>query len=123
METTFESIMAKRREEHEAKMREIQLKEAELQKQENMLKAEFKAGNRALNQLCNHPTAKSIANHRKQNAYNIKRYIGGKLSEWECPYLNCADAQVGFEIQEDKLVYHIEVPFKHSAYEDQLDLF
>ena len=123
METTFESIMAKRREEHEAKMREIQLKEAELQKQKNMLKAEFKAGNRALNQLCNHPTAKSIATQRKRNAYNIKRFIGGKLSEWECPYLNGAEAVVGFKIEDGKIVLNVEVPFKHSSYEDQFDLF
>ena len=123
METTYESIMAKRREEHEAKMREIQIKEAELQKQKNALKAECKAGNRALNQLCNHPTAKSIAAHRKQNAYNIKRFIGGKLSEWQCPYLNAAESVVGFEIKEDKIVFNVEVPFKHSDYEDQLNLF
>ena len=83
----------------------------------------FKAGNRAINQLCNHPTAKSIAAHRKQNAYNIKRFIGGKLSEWQCPYLNAAESVVGFEIKEDKIVFNVEVPFKHSDYEDQLNLF
>ena len=116
METTYQDIIAQKRAAYEAKR-------DELQKQLIELKERFDDERRTINNLCNHPTKKSIANHRKQNAYNIKRYIGGKLSEWECPYLNCADAQVGFEIQEDKLVYHIEVPFKHSAYEDQLDLF
>ena len=112
METTYEIIMAKRREEHEARMREIQIKEAELQKQKNALKAEFKAGNRALNQLCNHPTAKSIAAHRKQNAYNIKRFIGGKFSEWKTAWLDMENAGIGFEMKEDCIQFGITIPYK-----------
>ena len=116
METTYQDIIAQKRAAYEAKR-------AELEKELIELKERFDDERRTINNLCNHPTKKSIDAHRKQNAYNIKRFIGGKLSEWDCPYLNGADAVVGFEIKEDKLVFNVEVPFKHSAYEDQLDLF
>ena len=43
----LEGIFAQRRAEHEAKMRELQQQEAQIQKQRNILKAEYKAGNKA----------------------------------------------------------------------------
>ena len=109
---TLEQIMAKRREAHEAKMQEIQLKEAELKKQKNRLKAEYRAGNRALNEALNKPTAHSIASHRLRDAHNIKRMIGAQLCQWKSQYL-CADiAKIGFTMHDDRIEFAFTVPFK-----------
>ena len=53
----------------------------------------------------------------------MRRVLGGTLSEWQNPYLNGADATVNFNMEDDKIVFNITVPFIHSAYEDELDLF
>ena len=108
---TLEQIMAKRREAHEAKMQEIQLKEAELKKERNRLKAEYRAGNRAINKALNKPTQHSIASHRKRDAYNIKRIFGAQLKEWKSQYLDMENIGFGFEIKDDCIQFGITVPF------------
>lgn len=112
----FEQIMAKRREAHEAKMKELQLKEAEINKERNRLKREYHAGNRALNDALNKPTVHSVASHRKIDAHNIKRMLGKQLASFETQYLDTENAGIGFEIKDDCIQFGITVPFKqHNA--------
>ena len=123
MDNYFETIKEQRRARHEEKRHEIQKKEAELRKWKNRLKTEYRAGNRAINELMNHPTKHSVQSHRKRDAYNIKRVIEGKLAEWGKSHLEMENAVIGFNFEEGKVVFNITIPYKHSAYEDQLDLF
>ena len=122
METVLEKMMANRQKKHEAEMQEIEAQMVELRKLRNKKKQEFKAGNRALNELCNHPTAHSIASHRVRDAHNMKRYFGGKISEWQSKYLDCENAKIGFVLQDD-LQITITIPYKHADEEDALELF
>ena len=116
----FEEIMAKRREAHEAKMQEIQLKEAELKKERNRLKAEYRAGNRAINEALNKPTQHSIASHRLRDAHNLKRMIGANLCQWKSQYL-CADiAKIGFTMHDDRIEFAFTVPFRDETPEEIL---
>ena len=120
---TFETIMAKRREKHEAQMRDIEEQMKELQKKRNQLKQAFKAGNKAINVLCIQPTKHSIMAHRLRDAHNIKRVIDGQLKAWKSDYLDMEGTKVCFCRDNDIMNFVISVPFKHSPVEDQLDLF
>jgi hypothetical protein len=115
--------MAKRRQTHEAQMRDIEAQMVELQKKRNQLKQAFKAGNKALNDLCNQPTKHSIMSHRMRDAHNIKRVIGGQLKDWKSDYLDMEGAKVCFCRDNDIMNFVISIPFKHSPVEDQIDLF
>ena len=60
-----------------------------------------------------HPTTEhSIAAHRKKQAYNIKRYIGGKFSEWKTAWLDMENAGIGFEMKDDCIQIGITIPYK-----------
>lgn len=115
METYHEMIAAERK--------DYEAKRDELVKQLAELKQKFDDKRRVINDLCNHPTKHSIAAKRKADAYRMRRVLGGTLSEWQNPYLNGADSTVNFNMEDDKIVFNITVPFIHSAYEDELDLF
>lgn len=65
-----------------------------------------------LKQKYEHPTDHSIANNRKRQAYNIKRFIGGKLSEWRTAWLDMENAGIGFEMKEDCIQFGITIPYK-----------
>ena len=108
----LEVIFAQRREEHAAKMRELQLQEAQIQKQRNILKAEFKAGNKLLSALAT-PSANSIRNDRKRDGYKIQRIIHGMLEDFESKYHDPANAAIHFNIEEDgTMTIHITIPAK-----------
>ena len=57
-------------------------------------------------------TDHSIAANRKKQAYNIKRYIGGKFSEWKTAWLDMEHAGIGFEMKEDCVQIGITIPYK-----------
>lgn len=112
----LEQIMAQRREEHEARMRDIQQQEAELKKKRNQLRHEFKVGNRAINDALNKPTEHSIASHRLQNAHNIKRIIERQIKQWSSPYIDTENAGIGFEMKDDCIQFGITIRYKqHPA--------
>lgn len=57
-------------------------------------------------------TDHSVANNRKKQAYNIKRFIGGKFSEWKTAWLDMENAGIGFEMKEDCIQFGITIPYK-----------
>ena len=123
METNYLTILAEKRQAYEEKRAALEAQRADLDKELKQMKEKFDSDRQALNKLFNHPTKHSIAARRKADAHRIRRVLGGTLSEWQCPYLDGAMSSIGFTIEEDRLVFNIAVPFKHSLYEDQLDLF
>ena len=102
-------------EEEKARLEEIRDNAA---KELKILKEQFDDTRKTLNKLYNHPTKHSIANHRKRNAYGIKRYFGEILRSLNYPYLSGEQAEIAFTIENDHLRFVVAVPFKHSAYED-----
>lgn len=83
-----------------------------LQEQRKLAKHVFNMQKERLQQLFNSPTEHSIACRRKQNAYNLKRSIGGILSQWQSPVIDAQSAQVQFEMKEDHIAMSITIPFK-----------
>ena len=83
-----------------------------LQEQRKVLEQDFKERNKSIQERFNAPTEHSIACRRKQNAYNLKRSIGGILSEWKSPVIDAQSAQVQFEMKEDHISMSITIPFK-----------
>ena len=83
-----------------------------LQEQRKVLEQDYKERNRSLHELFNAPTEHSIACRRKQQAYNLKRSIGGILSQWQSPVIDAQSAQVQFEMKEDHIAMSITIPFK-----------
>lgn len=111
---------------YEAKRQELlKSAEAEMQAVEKVrqtlreLKARYKDERRVMNATQNHPTAESITNRRKKEAHKIRRRIGALLADWQCPYLDTdAKENIVFNLDDNKLVFTIRIPFIHSAYED-----
>ena len=83
-----------------------------LQEQRNLAKQVYKRQKERLQDLFNAPTEHSIACRRKQQAYNIKRSIGGILSQWQSPVIDAQSAQVQFEMKQDHIAMTITIPFK-----------
>ena len=83
-----------------------------LQEQRRMAEQDYKRQKESLNDLFNAPTEHSIACRRKQQAYNLKRSIGGILSQWQSPVIDAQTAQVQFEMKEDHIAMSITIPFK-----------
>ena len=83
-----------------------------LQAQRKVLEHDYKERNRSIHEQFNSPTEHSIACRRKQNAYNLKRSIGGILSQWQSPVIDAQTAQVQFEMKEDHIAMTITIPFK-----------
>lgn len=111
----LEVIFAKRREEHEAKMREIHAQEMQLQKQRNILKAEYKAGNKALDALKNGTPESCLLNHRKRVGFVLRHNIGKQVREFESKYYDTARAVTNFNIEEDgTMTIHITIPVKEQ---------
>ena len=110
----LEVIFAKRREEHEAKMREIHAQEMQLQKQRNILKAEYKADNKALDALKDGTPESCLFNHRKRVGYMLRYKIGKFLKEFTCRNLyDTTKAITNFNIEEDgSMTIHITIPVK-----------
>ena len=83
-----------------------------LQEQRNLAKQVYKRQKERLHDLFNAPTEHSIACRRKQQAYNLKRSIGGILSQWQSPVIDAQNAQVQFEMKQDHIAMTITIPFK-----------
>ena len=83
-----------------------------LQEQRKLVEEDYKKRRQAINQEFNKPTEKSVASRRRQQAFNIKRFIGGKLCEWESPVIDGTQAQVQFEMQEDQISMSVTIPYK-----------
>ena len=111
----LEVIFAQRRADHEAKMRELQIQEAQIQKQRNILKAEYKAGNRLLESL-KQSTPHSILNARKRVGYILRHKIGELLSEFACKkHYDTTQAVTNFNIEENgTMTIHITIPAKEQ---------
>lgn len=83
-----------------------------LKEQRKLIEQDYKKRNEGINALYNSPTEHSIASRRRQQAFNIKRFIGGKLSEWQSPVIDAENAQVQFEMKEDHIAMSVIIPFK-----------
>ena len=83
-----------------------------LQEQRRLAKQVYDKQKESLQQKFNSPTEHSIACRRKQQAYNLKRSIGGILSQWQSPVIDAQTAQVHFEMKEDHIAMTITIPFK-----------
>lgn len=110
----IEALQAQRRAEHEAKMQVLHAQEVEIQKQKNILKAEFKAGNKLLSALAT-PSANSIRNDRKRDGYKIQRIIHGMLEDFESKYHDPANAAIHFNVEDNgMLMVSIVIPAKEQ---------
>ena len=87
-----------------------------LQEQRNLAKHVYKRQKESIHDLFNSPTEHSIACRRKQQAYNLKRSIGGILSQWQSPVIDAQSAQVQFEMKQDHIAMTITIPFKHYEF-------
>ena len=83
-----------------------------LQRKLKKVKQDYKERNKRINEQFNSPTEHSIACRRKQQAYNLKRSIGGILSQWQSPVIDAQSAQVQFEMKQDHIAMTITIPFK-----------
>ena len=83
-----------------------------LQRKLKKIKHDYKERNKRINEQFNSPTEHSIACRRKQQAYNLKRSIGGILSQWQSPVIDAQSAQVQFEMKQDHIAMTITIPFK-----------
>ncbi len=83
-----------------------------LQEQRKLVEQDYKKRNEGIHEQYNSPTEHSIASRRRQQAFNIKRFIGGKLSEWQSPVIDAENAQVQFEMKEDHIAMSVIIPFK-----------
>lgn len=83
-----------------------------LQEQRKQEEHAYKERNKSIQEQFNSPTEHSIACRRKQQAYNLKRSIGGILSQWQSPVIDAQSAQVQFEIKQDHIAMTITIPFK-----------
>lgn len=118
MEQNYLTVLAEKRQAYEEKRAELEAQRTALGNELKALKTQFDDERKTLDRLYNHPTKHSIAVHRRRNGYAIRHYFAELLKQLPFPYINGEEAKVGFNIEEDKLTFSVEVPFKHSAYED-----
>ena len=89
--------------------------DAEIQRlkvQLRLAEQDYKERNKRIQEQFNAKTEHSIACRRKQQAYNLKRSIGGILSQWQSPVIDAQSAQVQFEMKQDHIAMSITIPFK-----------
>lgn len=108
----FREALATSREIFEKRVSCIDEEIQRLKVQRRMAEQDYKSQKEALQQLFNSPTEHSIACRRKQQAYNLKRSIGGILSQWQSPVIDAQSAQVQFEMKQDHIAMSITIPFK-----------
>ena len=84
----------------------------QLQEKRKFFEHAYKERNKSIYERFNSPTEHSIACRRKQQAYNLKRSIGGILSQWQSPVIDAQSAQVNFEMKQDHIAMTITIPFK-----------
>ena len=108
----FRDCLAVSREIFEKRVSCIDEEIERLKVQRKQAEQDYKERNRSIQERFNSPTEHSIACRRKQNAYNLKRSIGGILSQWQSPVIDAKSAQVHFEMKEDHISMSITIPFK-----------
>lgn len=108
----FRECLATSREIYEKRVSCIDAEILRLQEQRKVLEQDYKERNKRIQEQFNAPTEHSIACRRKQQAYNLKRSIGGILSQWQSPVIDAQSAQVQFEMKEDHIAMSITIPFK-----------
>lgn len=108
----FREALASSREIYEKSVSVIDADIKQLQEQRKLLERNYKICKESILKIFNAPTEHSIACRRKQNAYNLKRSIGGILSQWQSPVIDAQSAQVQFEMKEDHIAMSITIPFK-----------
>ena len=108
----FREALAAKREAFEKRVFCIDLEIERLKRKRKNIVQDYKSQKDALHDLFNAPTEHSIACRRKQQAYNLKRSIGGILSQWQSPVIDAQSAQVQFEMKEDHIAMSITIPFK-----------
>ena len=110
----YNELMAARKADYEAKMRDIQERENALRLERNKLKADFHSGNRAINETFREMVftekgwRKRILNH----AHNLHRIFTSILHDQNHGggYFDKDNTCVQFKIEEDKVVFTIEIP-------------
>ena len=108
----FREALAASREIYEKSALCLDLEIKRLQRKLKKIKQDYKERNKRINEQFNSPTEHSIACRRKQQAYNLKRSIGGILSQWQSPVIDAQSAQVQFEMKQDHIAMTITIPFK-----------
>ena len=108
----FRDCLAVSREIFEKRVSCIDAEIERLKVQRRLAEQDYKRQKESINDLFNSPTEHSIACRRKQQAYNLKRSIGGILSQWQSPVIDAQSAQVQFEMKEDHIDMSITIPFK-----------
>ena len=108
----FREALAANREIYEKSALCLDLEIKRLQRKLKKIKQDYKERNRSIQEQFNAPTEHSIACRRKQQAYNLKRSIGGILSQWQSPVIDAQSAQVQFEMKQDHIAMTITIPFK-----------
>ena len=111
-EQEFREALAANREIYEKSALCLDLEIKRLQRKLKKIKQDYKERNRSIQEQFNSPTEHSIACRRKQQAYNLKRSIGGILSQWQSPVIDAQSAQVQFEMKQDHIAMTITIPFK-----------
>ena len=108
----FREALASSREIYEKSVSVIDADIKQLQEQRKLLERNYKICKESIQKIFNSPTEHSIACRRKQQAYNLKRSIGGILSQWQSPVIDAQTAQVQFEMKQDHIAMTITIPFK-----------
>lgn len=108
----FRECLAVSREIFEKRVSCIDEEIERLKVQRRLAEQDYKERNKSIQEQFNSPTEHSIACRRKQQAYNLKRSIGGILSQWQSPVIDAQSAQVQFEMKQDHIAMSITIPFK-----------
>lgn len=108
----FRECLAVSREIFEKRVSCIDEEIKRLQAERKLAKKDYKMQKESIHEQFNAPTEHSIACRRKQQAYNLKRSIGGILNQWQSPVIETQNAQVQFEMKEDHIAMSITIPFK-----------
>ena len=108
----FRECLAVSRDIYEQSVSVIDKEIKRLQEQRKHAEHAYKERNKSIQEQFNAPTEHSIACRRKQQAYNIKRSIGGSLSQWQSTVIDAQSAQVQFEMKQDHIAMTITIPFK-----------
>lgn len=108
----FREALEESREIYEKSALCLDLEIKRLQRKLKKIKQDYKERNKRIQEFYNSPTEHSIACRRKQQAYNLKRSIGGILSQWQSPVIDAQSAQVQFEMKQDHIAMSITIPFK-----------
>lgn len=110
-EQEYRQVRKAARQAYREAQKALEEQQRQINAQQHQLREDFKKRMGALHDMYNQTTEHSIKNHRKRDAHNIKRLIGGKLSEWKTAWLDMEHAGIGFEITEDHIQFGISIPF------------